>query len=97
MADDKPQAPHPSTLNSLPRMYSPSLQPLLQSLLATLANIDFEYERERERFSDRTMDMALKVQVLEKLKRQHRERREPYVQQLSVLQDRIWQGFQQAL
>jgi hypothetical protein len=75
-------------------MYSPSLQPLLQSLLATLANIDFEYERERERLSDRTMDMALKVRVLEKLKRQHHERREPYVQQLSVLQDRIWQGVQ---
>jgi hypothetical protein len=75
-------------------MYSPSLQPLLQSLLATLANIDFEYERERERFSDRTMDMALKARVLEKIKQQHRERREPYVQQLSVLQDRIRQGLQ---
>jgi hypothetical protein len=75
-------------------MYSPSLQPLLQSLLATLANIDFEYERERERLSDRTMDMALKARVLEKLKRQHHERREPYVQQLCVLQDRIRQGLQ---
>jgi hypothetical protein len=94
MVDHKPQATHPSALNSSPRMYSPSLQPLLQSLLATLANIDFEYERERERLSDRTMDMALKAQVLEKLKREHRERREPYVQQLSVLQDRIWQGLQ---
>jgi hypothetical protein len=94
MADNKPQPTHPSALNSLPRMYSPSLQPLLQSLLATLANIDLEYERERERLSDRTLDMALKARVLEKLKRQHRERREPYVQQLSVLQDRIWQGLQ---
>ena len=94
MADHKPQPTHPSALNSSPRMYSPSLQPLLQSLLATLANIDFEYERERERLSDRTMDMALKARVLEKLEQQHRERREPYVQQLSVLQDRIWQGLQ---
>jgi hypothetical protein len=40
------------------------------------------------------MDMALKVRVLEKLKQHHHERREPYVQQLSVLQDRIWQGLQ---
>jgi hypothetical protein len=71
-------------------MYSPSLQPLL----ATLANIDLEYERERERLSDRTLDMALKARVLEKLKQQHREQREPYVQQLCVLQDRIWQGLQ---
>jgi hypothetical protein len=94
MADNKPQPTHPNVLNSSPRMYSPSLQPLLQSLLATLANIDFEYERERERLSDRTLDMALKVRVLEKLKQHHHERREPYVQQLSVLQDRIRQGVQ---
>ena len=94
MADNKPQATHPHALNPSPRMYSPGLQPLLQSLLATLANIDLEYERERERLGNRTLDMALKVQVLEKLKQHHRERREPYVQQLSVLQDRIWQGLQ---
>jgi len=75
-------------------MYSPSLQPLLQSLLATLANIDVEYERERDRLSTRTMDGSLKMRVLAKLQQQHRERREPYIRQLSVLQDRIRQGCQ---
>ena len=94
MADNKPHATRPSGSNSLPRMYSPSLQPLLQSLLATLANIDVEYERERDRLSTRTMDGSLKMRVLAKLQQPHRERREPYIRQLSVLQDRIRQGCQ---
>lgn len=72
-----------------PKMYSPSLQPLLQSLLATLADIDFEYEREREKVSNSATDINLKIRVLEKLKAQHRSRREPYIQQLAVLQERI--------
>lgn len=73
-----------------PRMYSPNLQPLLQSLLATLADIDFEYERQREKISDSTPDINLKIRVLEKLKAQHRERREPYLRQLAVLQEKMF-------
>jgi hypothetical protein len=72
-----------------PRMYSPELQPLLQSLLGTLADIDFEYERECDQISSRTMDMNLKIRLLEKLKQHHRQRREPYLQQLAMLQERI--------
>jgi hypothetical protein len=72
-----------------PRMYSPDLQPLLQSLLATLADIDFEYERECDQISSRTMDMNLKIRLLEKLKQHHCQRREPYLQQLAILQERI--------
>jgi hypothetical protein len=71
-----------------PRMYSPELQPLLQSLLGTLADIDFEYERECDQISSRTMDMNLKIRLLEKLKQHHRQRREPYLQQLAILQER---------
>jgi hypothetical protein len=94
MADTKPQANDSSASTSLPRMYSPSLQPLLQLLLATLATIDGEYERECGKHRDRTMDVELKMRLLAKLQQQHRERREPYIQQLAVLQDRIWQGMQ---
>jgi len=72
-----------------PRMYSPTLQPLLQSLLATLADIDFEYEREREKLNKHSPDVNLKIRVLERLKAQHRERREPYIQQLAILQKQI--------
>jgi len=71
------------------RMYSPTLQPLLQSLLSTLADIDFDYELEREKLSDAAQDNTLKMRALEKLKSRHRERREPYIQQLAILQRRI--------
>ena len=74
---------------SFPRMYPSNLQPLLQALLATLANIDFEYEREREKLNKSSTDINLKIRILERLKAQHRERREPYIRQLAVLQERM--------
>jgi hypothetical protein len=94
MADNQRQPTHSGTeqVPPPPRMYSATLQPLLQSLLATLANMDFEYERERDRLSASARDANLKVRVLEKLKRQHRERREPYIQQLAILQERMRSG-----
>jgi septal ring factor EnvC (AmiA/AmiB activator) len=73
----------------VPRMYSHNIQPMLQSLLSTLADIDFDYELERERLSNSSPDINLKVKALEKLKAQHRERREPYIRQLAILQQRM--------
>jgi hypothetical protein len=92
MAENKPRSSHAAQQASLTRMYCPDLQPLLQSLLATLADIDFEHEREHDMVSRRTHDVNLKTRVLEKLKQQHRERREPYIQQLAILQQRIQQA-----
>ena len=89
MANNKPYSARSAQPMTQPRMYSPELQPLLQSLLGTLADIDFEYERECDQISSRTMDMNLKIRLLEKLKQHHRQRREPYLQQLAILQERI--------
>jgi hypothetical protein len=72
-----------------PRIYSPSFQPLLQSLLATLADLDFDYEQEREKVSSTSPDADVKSRALEKLRNRHRERREPYIQQLAILQKRM--------
>ena len=72
-----------------PRMYSHNIQPLLQSLLSTLADIDFDYELEREKLSNSSPDTGSKIRALEKLNARHRERREPYIQQLAVLQQRM--------
>jgi len=91
MADNKHHSARSAQQVTQPRMYSPDLQPLLQSLLGTLADIDFEYERERDNVNGRAMDMNLKVRLLEKLKQHHRQRREPYLQQLAILQERIRQ------
>jgi len=74
---------------SLTRIYSPTFQPLLQSLLATLADIDFDYEQEREKLCSNSHNSNTKIRALEKLRARHRERREPYIQQLAILQQRM--------
>jgi hypothetical protein len=74
---------------SPPRIYSAALQPLLQSLMSTLANMDFEYEQERNRLGADPRDGSLKLRMLQKLKDRHQERRAPYVEQLTLLQERI--------
>jgi tryptophanyl-tRNA synthetase len=91
MANNKPYSARSAQQVAQPRMYSSELQPLLQSLLATLADIDFEHERERDNINGRAMDINLKRRLLEKLKQHHRQRREPYLQQLAILQERIRQ------
>ena len=70
---------------SSPPVYSPALQPLMQSLQTTLANIDCEREHEITRVN-RSAPASLKPHLLAKLKMRHRERREPYVRQLAMLQ-----------
>jgi len=71
------------------RVYSPEIQPLLQSLLSTLAHIDFAFESDLDVVQSSTTDEILKRKVVGKLHEQHRERREPYVRQLAALEDRI--------
>ena len=71
------------------RLYTPDIQPLLQSLLATLADIDFAYESDLETVRNSATDEALKRGVIIKLQQQHQERRIPYVRQLAALQERI--------
>lgn len=78
----------PGDLKSTP-MYSPNTKPLLQSLLSTLADIDFEYEQAKNKISKSSPDLNLRIRVLEKLKAQHQERRTPYIQQLAILQERM--------
>lgn len=72
-----------------PAVYPGELQPLLQSLLATLADIDFAFERDLEAARAASTEENLKRRIIERLVARHRERREPYVQQLTTLQCRI--------
>ena len=74
------------------RCYSPSLLPLMQSLAATLADIDFAHEREVEALETRGGDPALKERRRRALEQAHRERRAPCVQQLAELESRVRQG-----
>jgi hypothetical protein len=71
------------------KQYSPSLQPLMQSLLATLADIDFAHDCELERIESGSGDRSIKARVRSALNERHRQQRDPYVQQLGLLQARI--------
>ncbi len=73
------------------RYYSPETLPLIQSLLATLANIEFAFERECEKVRG-TTDIQLKARVLERLRAQHQSRREPYLRELARLQRQAFTG-----
>jgi hypothetical protein len=67
-------------------MYSPQLQPRMQDVLRTLADIDFEHDVALDRLEESTHDPCVKGQLAERLKAHHRERREPYVRMLADLQ-----------
>jgi hypothetical protein len=63
-------------------------QNLLASLSTTLRNMDFEYEREREKIQSSTPNPSLTAKALERLRELHLERREPYLRQVAILQQR---------
>ena len=68
--------------------YAPSILPLMQTLLATLADIDFAHQCELQRVAESSADAALKERLRADLEARHRERRAPYVEQLVVLEAR---------
>ena len=69
-------------------VYSPDIEPMMQDLLQTLANIDFEYDGSVEKLELSATEPAFKRKIAEKLKEQHRERREPYIRLLADLHNR---------
>jgi hypothetical protein len=71
------------------QVYSPDLLPLLQTLLATLADIDFAFERDLANIERSTAEESLRRQVTERLRQKYRERRTPCVQQIAALQEQI--------
>ncbi len=62
------------------------LHALLQSTSRTLSNLDFEHQHEMQRVERGRTDPVLKKQIIDNLKRRHRERRQPYVALIAELQ-----------
>jgi len=71
------------------RLYQSELLPTLQSLLATLADMDFEHESDMETIRYSAADEWLKETTIRKLQERHRARRAPYVEKLERLQKQI--------
>jgi hypothetical protein len=78
-----------SATGNTPRVYPPDLQPLLQSILAALADIDFVHASEVAIIRDSDADEWLKQSVIRRLEERHRERRAPFVRQLAAMEERI--------
>ena len=71
-----------------PRVCPADVQPLMQTLLATLADIDFEHECEVEKVKGSVTDPGLKATMMVRLAQRHGERRHPYVEELMRLEAR---------
>ena len=54
--------------------------------MAKLADIYVEHEREVSKLKASEMPLVVKVRLIRELKALHRQRREPYVEQLRALQ-----------
>ncbi|WP_201865288.1 hypothetical protein [Microvirga soli] len=65
------------------------LHTLLQSTSRTLSNLDFEHQHEMQRIERGRTDPALKRQIIDNLRRRHRERRQPYVALIAELEKRL--------
>ncbi len=65
------------------------LEPAMQSVLATLADIDFAHRQEVEKVSSTRLDDVFKSRLIAKLDQLHRERRQPYAQVAVRLQKRM--------
>jgi hypothetical protein len=63
-------------------------KPLYRSLRATLENFDLDYETERVRVGRSTSDPDLASHLLRRLAERHKERCEPYIRSLKILEER---------
>jgi hypothetical protein len=61
---------------------TPGPKPMFQALIDALIDIDIAFERECRELSRGTVDAAFQDRMLTKLREQHQQRRDPYVQQL---------------
>ena len=65
------------------------LDALLQSTSRTLCNLDFEYQHEVQRIERGRTDPVLKRQIIDSMKRRHRERCQPYVALIAELHSHL--------
>lgn len=73
------------------RVYSPDILPLMQALLRTLADTDFQFQRDLETIRKSDIDEPLKLSAIAALKLRHHERRAPYLLEINRLEDQIKQ------
>jgi hypothetical protein len=81
--------PTSRTFQQVPGTYSPDILPRLQSLLAALADIDFEFQKDRETILKSEVEERLKQGAIATLAKRHQERRAPYLRGIDKLERQI--------
>ncbi len=81
------------TSNQPYRMYSPSLDALMQEVRHTLGDIDFQHEVVLDQVANSVADADLKTSVTAKIRAAHRAKRQPYVDLLHGLRQQHRQSF----
>ena len=77
---------HSADRRATARTYSPAALHMLQSLLATLADLDYAYDVDVETVEASGVPESIKREVIRTLKQRHQERRAPYLRKLEALQ-----------
>jgi hypothetical protein len=70
-------------------VYPDDIRPRLQTILATLADMEFALERKLDSIRCSGADEVKKREVIALLRRRHEECRAPYVRELADMQKRI--------
>ena len=70
-------------------IYDSEVLPLLQVLLTMVADLECDYERERDQIGGMTMDPHRRDTALEELEKRHHERRDPYLQRLRRIGEQL--------
>ena len=63
-----------------------------QVLLTMVADLECDYEREREQIGATVMDLTLRGKALDELEKRHHERRDPYLQRLRRIEEQLSPG-----
>jgi hypothetical protein len=88
--DERSQAPGEQKGD---RVYDPEILPRLQSLLATLADLDVAQGSNLLVIESRPMDDARKDQLIADLWQTHCKRRAPYLREIEALRERMDAAF----
>jgi hypothetical protein len=73
------------------------LHALWLSTSRTLSNLDFEHQHEVQRVERGKTDSMLKKQIIDNVRRRHRERRQPYVALIAELQRHLSSAMEEDL
>jgi hypothetical protein len=71
------------------QIYASEVLPLLRLLLTIVADLECDYERERDQIGSTVLDPDLRDKALKELDKTHQERRDPFLQRLRRIEQQL--------